>query len=858
MKIVSKLLSLLMYLLVYDVSDVDTYTVFVMEGDSVTIECFMPITQEDRVTWRINGNLTVEHKEYSWDRYICTDVRCTDRENGLTDRLKVNQDGSLTITNVTVTDSGDYWLSISSTNGGGAGLYTVVVCGVSAAVQDEIKIRSVMVGESFTLAPRVTEKTNNLITWYFNDTLIAEITGDQSEIVTNYYYWRVRDRLKLDYQTGSLTITNSRTTDSGDYKLEISSSVFIIIRSFSVTVTGFFGVGINGKSAFVMEGDSVTLKNDVTTNQQHRSNWYFQYSTGTYQISSEKTFSDTVHEDYHQVISEKIFSVTVHDVSVAERDQMKSKSLKHGESVTLDPGVITNPNDVMTWYFNDTLIAEITGDQSKIVTNHSYWRVRDRLKLIKDYQTGSLTITNSRITDSGDYQLQISSSRFNIIRSFSVTVTVFLGVSADGGSVSVMEGDSVTLHTGVETNQRDVVRWYFNDFLIAQITGYRKKICTGVQCQHQNNWRLEDRLTLDHQTGSLTITNIRTTDSGVYELKIVSRTRIISENSFNVTVHDVPVAERDQMKSKSLRHGESVTLDPGVITNPNDVMTWHFNDTLFAEITGDQSNIITNHSYWRVRDGLKLDHHTGSLTITNSRITDSGDYQLQISSSRFNIIRSFSVTVTVFLGVSADGESVSVMEGDSVTLHTGVETNQRDVDNERVEDRLTMDHQTGSLTITNIRTTDSGVYKLRIFSQTRRTSANSFNVTVHDVPAAERDQMKSKSLRHGQSVTLDPGVITNPNDVITWHFNDTLIAEITGDQSKIVTTHSYWRVRDRLKLDHQTGSLTITNSRTTDSGLYKLQISGSKFRSRSRNRNRRNRIISRISIIKSFSVSVRV
>ncbi|KAI2650649.1 Contactin-4 [Labeo rohita] len=99
-----------------------------MEGDSVTIECFMPITQEDRVTWRINGNLTVEHKEYSWDRYICTDVRCTDRENGLTDRLKVNQDGSLTITNVTVTDSGDYWLSISSTNGGGAGLYTVVVC----------------------------------------------------------------------------------------------------------------------------------------------------------------------------------------------------------------------------------------------------------------------------------------------------------------------------------------------------------------------------------------------------------------------------------------------------------------------------------------------------------------------------------------------------------------------------------------------------------------------------------------------------------------------------------------------------------------------------------------------------------
>ncbi|KAL0161158.1 hypothetical protein M9458_044883, partial [Cirrhinus mrigala] len=99
-----------------------------MEGDSVTIESFMTITQEDRVTWIINGNLTVEHIEYFWDGYNCTDVQCTDRENGLRDRLQVNLDGSLTITNVTVTDSGDYWLSVSGRNGGGAGLYTVVVC----------------------------------------------------------------------------------------------------------------------------------------------------------------------------------------------------------------------------------------------------------------------------------------------------------------------------------------------------------------------------------------------------------------------------------------------------------------------------------------------------------------------------------------------------------------------------------------------------------------------------------------------------------------------------------------------------------------------------------------------------------
>uniref|UniRef100_A0A671KV73 Uncharacterized protein n=1 Tax=Sinocyclocheilus anshuiensis TaxID=1608454 RepID=A0A671KV73_9TELE len=98
-------------------------------------------------------------------------------------------------------------------------------------------------------------------------------------------------------------------------------------------------------------------------------------------------------------------------------------------------------------------------------------------------------------------------------------------------------------------------------------------------------------------------------------------------------------------------------------------------------------------------------------------------------------------------------------------------------------------------------------------------------VCVSGVSAAERDKMKRKSVKEGESVTFYPAVIKNPNDLMKWYFNDTHIAEINGNLSKICTdVQCKERFRDRLKLDSQTGSLTITNTRTTDSGLYKLEI----------------------------------
>ncbi|KTG37333.1 hypothetical protein cypCar_00029773 [Cyprinus carpio] len=97
-----------------------------------------------------------------------------------------------------------------------------------------------------------------------------------------------------------------------------------------------------------------------------------------------------------------------------------------------------------------------------------------------------------------------------------------------------MEGDSVTLHTGVKTNQQEKIRWYFSDTRIAQVTGDLRNICTDVQC-NEGTERFRGRLKLDHQTGSLTIMNIRNTDSGLYKL-LISNSNFDTEKIFSVIV----------------------------------------------------------------------------------------------------------------------------------------------------------------------------------------------------------------------------------------------------------------------------------------------------------------------------------
>ncbi|XP_073699628.1 uncharacterized protein [Garra rufa] len=188
-----------------------------------------------------------------------------------------------------------------------------------------------------------------------------------------------------------------------------------------------------------------------------------------------------------------------------------------GDSVTLHTNLTEIQNDdTILWMFGPKgfVISQITRKNdftSFFVTDEAEFRGRLQL----DQKTGSLTIRNTRIKHSGQYKLTISRVQ-TTTKIFSVTVFEAVGETDGVKTVSVTEGDSVTLLTDTEIHTDDLILWRFGDkgILLAKID-----VETKETSLNDADERFKDQLKLD-QTGSLTIKNSRTEHAGLYEVQI--------------------------------------------------------------------------------------------------------------------------------------------------------------------------------------------------------------------------------------------------------------------------------------------------------------------------------------------------
>ncbi len=101
-------------------------------------------------------------------------------------------------------------------------------------------------------------------------------------------------------------------------------------------------------------------------------------------------------------------------------------------------------------------------------------------------------------------------------------------------SVSVLEGDSVTLNTDVKVLRDDQILWTFGpqNTRIAEIIKREQIHFIFVS----NDGRFRDILQLNNQTGSLTFRNIRSEHTGLYKLTVIISGKT-SLKSFSVTVY---------------------------------------------------------------------------------------------------------------------------------------------------------------------------------------------------------------------------------------------------------------------------------------------------------------------------------
>uniref|UniRef100_A0A8C2HMC2 Ig-like domain-containing protein n=1 Tax=Cyprinus carpio TaxID=7962 RepID=A0A8C2HMC2_CYPCA len=417
-------------------------------------------------------------------------------------------------------------------------------------------------------------------------------------------------------------------------------------------------------------------------------------------------------------------------------------SVNEGESITLNSGLteIQTDDDILWTFRNDRSTIAIINRVNKRILDNLDGRFRDRLQL--DHQTGSLTITNSRMIDSGLYEVTISrSSNLETKYNSMFDVSVYERFVETDTKKSVMEGDSVTLHSGRTYLNDDWIQWWFmnKNNLIAEINVPESRfsvyddVLDGI---------FRNRLKLNKQTGSLTITNITTEHTGVYELEYNTWSR----PSFYLSVYTrlpVPVISSNpsNCSSSSL---SCCSLLCSVLNVRNVTLSWYKGNSLLSSISVSDLSI--------------------SLSLPlEVEYQDKNIYSCVLNNPISNQTTHLDITQLCHTcsGVFGDSDevksvSVSVMEGDSVTLNTDLTEIQTDylimwtfvpnnllivklfrmsstsytydVHTGRFGDRLKLDHQTGSLTITNTKTTDSGLYE--VTTGRNRQIKYRFHVTV--------------------------------------------------------------------------------------------------------------------------------
>ncbi|XP_059425045.1 uncharacterized protein LOC132159516 isoform X5 [Carassius carassius] len=364
---------------------------------------------------------------------------------------------------------------------------------------------------------------------------------------------------------------------------------------------------------------------------------------------------------------------------------------------------------------------------------------------------------------------------------------------------SVMEGDSVTLHTDLtDLHKYERIVWIFGPgrTRIAQINTVVNKISVYNDVL---DGKFRDRLQLDDQTGSLTITDTKTEDSGLYELQTIGGKDVLPKMfSVIVSAHlPVPIITRNSSQCPS--SSSYCSLLCSVVNVGHVTLSWYKGNSLLSSISVSDLSISLSlpleveyqekNSYSCVINN-PIRNHTTHLDITQLCHTCSAS-----DSSTYYIVLGCFIALVV------------------VAVFCGYYYHQR-----KSKQAVNQGQPDGE---ENIRLTNADGETLE---QERHSQNNTF---------VEKDEFKSVLAMVGETVTLHTDLTEiQEEELIQWKFADSKVNKLaeffviakwdkTNNEEHL---HDDSKFKDRLHLDHNSGSLIITNITNELYGHYKLHI----------------------------------
>ncbi|XP_073718041.1 uncharacterized protein [Misgurnus anguillicaudatus] len=395
-------------------------------------------------------------------------------------------------------------------------------------------------GDSVTLHTNTNTQRDHLIEWRFGDhwDLIARINGDANllKIYDDVLDERFSSRLKMNNQTGDLTITNITTQHNGVYKLEITNRA-------TTTKTFIFNVsGDTDKVKTEMMGDSVILHNNVIKKSgDEKMMWRIRHNNS---LVAEIEVS---HADVHERFRDRLY-VNLQTGNLIITHIRPEDFGSYEVDITVGSHIYTIHRS-----FSVKVKDQSPGSTSRLVTSAIcvvlllllavalavaviFYKRRSRTTVIE-------TTVNETVPMNEEHGGGAAAAAADDVDD---------GAAADDGEreeLKVDEGESADLKTEITDIQRvEKIEWRFNETLIAEINPADNIFSTYDG--DDNIFR--DKLELNPQTGDLNIKDFTQEHTGVYTLKII-RDGETSYRRFNVSV-------REEKETEPLIEGKSATF----------------------------------------------------------------------------------------------------------------------------------------------------------------------------------------------------------------------------------------------------------------------------------------------------------